>query len=1257
MKLYLIRHAETVDNVAHRLAGIKDSPLTNHGALQITRLGRYFASQNIKFSHIFSSDLSRAVLTAEGLSAHQPELSPVLLPSLRERDFGSFEGTKWHSTWESSIVPKQPESEASMRQRANAFLNDYLLPLLLAGEEAGDEVVVAVVSHGLLLRSLWRALLACFPPSDVRIVGDADISAFNPFWANTGYLEVLVRPKLSPSVGDSEMPILEFSLRSMDHSSKMESIVTLLLLSPVLAAGSLHARIDNGLAKTPQMGYVTPAEGYRYVTTDCGWSVADRLPNGTLTWNETLFPSGFPAMGEYLHGLGLLFGVYGDAGILLCGSPPDQAGSLNHEQQDAQTFADWGADSLKYDNCYSDAATGYPNVNYEPSTSPQSRYEIMSNALLHVGRPILFQICEWGVDFPALWAPELGNSWRIGNDIIPAWRSIFRTLNQAVPNTPFAGPGQWPDLDMLFVGNGVFSLPEEQTHFSLWAILKSPLTIGAALKDDKTSINPASLEVLKQKDVIGYNQDALGVSANLKRRWSDEGYEVWSGPLSGNRTVVALINWQNVSRDLTLDLPDAGLQYAQVVKNIWGKSVARDVRTSYTANVAGHGTMLLELQGTVPSGSYPAKIFAKSKGQTTTFESIYGVTTSANYTLAITFVRPSTETVTITTSSGQTVSTSGKPTRIALTAGSNTITIRHKTPIESIQVTPPTGTYYANTVFNVTGSAQHTTCGSGCSPVGSKIGYLSPDSNAYTSIPVITPGSKYLEIDYINNDVAFSSSWGWGSNSRNLTVSVNDGAPVRLEVPLSGRHSELFSPGKGWWDSATLGVLTSGWKTGENKVVFGNEGGEDGFQTYAADFVDNNELASIQLEASPPPPGNVFPAIERWNHPKSNIYKTLATFWCFLVMGANDAAYGPLIPYLEQHYSLTYTIVSLVFLSPLGGYILAALTNNHIHLRLGRRGVAIIAPSCHILSYIINCLHPPYPLLVVSFVFAGFGTGLADSGWNAWVGNMADANQVLGLLHGFYGAGAVLAPLVATALVTKIGCAAIELATSVYCFWDDTGAVFRRDTQQHSTPGGGGGGGSGLRKALFTKRAGRITWVCSVFLLLYVGVEVALGGWIVTFMMRVRHGEPFASGMAATGFWLGITVGRVVLGFVTPRIGEKLAITIYLVSSIAFGLILWLVPNFYVSSVAVSIQGFFLGPLFPAVVVVATKLLPRGLHVSAIGFASAFGAGGGSVLPFAVGAIAQAKGVKVLQPFAIGLLGAILGLWMGLPKIPAEHET
>lgn len=181
----------------------------------------------------------------------------------------------------------------------------------------------------------------------------------------------------------------------------------------------------------------------------------------------------------------------------------------DHENQDATTFAAWGIDALKCtvcilaspdqyrlidlldDNCFSDASTGYPNVQYTPSTSPQARYANMTNALGQ-HRPVLFQICEWGVDFPALWAPSLGQTWRIGNDIIPAWRAIFRTLNQAVPNTVFAGPSQWPDLDMLEIGTDVLTTAEEQTHFSMWAILKSPLTIGGALKDEVTSISEAA---------------------------------------------------------------------------------------------------------------------------------------------------------------------------------------------------------------------------------------------------------------------------------------------------------------------------------------------------------------------------------------------------------------------------------------------------------------------------------------------------------------------------------------------------------------------------------------------------------------------------------------------------------------------------------------------------------------------------------------------------------------------------------------------
>lgn len=112
-------------------------------------------------------------------------------------------------------------------------------------------------------------------------------------------------------------------------------------------------------------------------------------------------------------------------------------------------------------------------------------------------------------------------------------------------------------------------------------------------------------------------------------------------------------------------------------------------------------------------------------------------------------------------------------------------------------------------------------------------------------------------------------------------------------------------------------------------------------------------------------------------------------------------------------------MVSLVFLSPLVGYVLAALLNHKIHTTFGQRGVALVAPGCHLISYVVNCVHPPYPVLVISFIFAGFGNGLEDSAWNAWIGSMANANELLGLLHGVYGAGAVLSPLAVTSIITK----------------------------------------------------------------------------------------------------------------------------------------------------------------------------------------------------------------------------------------------
>ena len=166
---------------------------------------------------------------------------------------------------------------------------------------------------------------------------------------------------------------------------------------------------------------------------------------------------------------------------------------------------------------------------------------------------------------------------------------------------------------MLEIGNHVFTEAEEKTHFSLWAIIKSPLIIGAALKDTYTSIPATSLAIMKNKDVIGYNQDSLGVAASFVRRWTEEGYEIWAGPLSGNRTVAALINNLNTARTLNFDLATVGIQKAGVMKDVWHNYTAKHILGSYTGvPIEAHGTLLLEFGETTPAGHYDSTSMAIS---------------------------------------------------------------------------------------------------------------------------------------------------------------------------------------------------------------------------------------------------------------------------------------------------------------------------------------------------------------------------------------------------------------------------------------------------------------------------------------------------------------------------------------------------------------------------------------------------------------------------------------------------------------------
>ncbi|KIW68574.1 hypothetical protein PV04_04512 [Phialophora macrospora] len=416
--------------------------------------------------------------------------------------------------------------------------------------------------------------------------------------------------------------------------------------------------------------------------------------------------------------------------------------------------------------------------------------------------------------------------------------------------------------------------------------------------------------------------------------------------------------------------------------------------------------------------------------------------------------------------------------------------------------------------------------------------------------------------------------------------------------------------------------------------------------------VSSDEEDNIRDDVDPPT--DAQPVVQRWNEPKGNIARLGCAFFSFIVTGMNDGAVGALIPYLETYYHLSYTTVSLIFLTPFAGYSLAAFTNASLHSRLGQRGIVILAPLCHIVTYAILSAHPPFPVLVIINTISGFGNGLTDACFCAWIGVMDKANAVQGCLHSCYSLGALFAPLIATSMVVHAklpwytfyyvmaGASALELVGLTVSFWRKTGKVYRLENPRENEAKGGR-----TKEALKSK----ITWICSLFFFTYMGVEVGLGGWIVTFMLRVRSASPSASGYSGTGFWTGMALGRASLGFVTERFGERICISIYLASCLALQLVFWLVPKFIVSAVAVAFLGFFLGPMFPGGVMMAAKLLPKHIHVSAIGFAMAIGGTGGTVFPFVIGAIASSKGVKVLQPIILALLIVLLGLWLSFPRL------
>ncbi|XP_015883839.3 alpha-galactosidase isoform X2 [Ziziphus jujuba] len=353
--------------------------------------------------------------------------------------------------------------------------------------------------------------------------------------------------------------------------------------------------LANGLALTPQMGWNSwnhfhcnidekliretadamvstglSSMGYQYINLDDCWAELNRDSQGNLVPKSSTFPSGIKALADYVHSKGLKFGIYSDAGTQTCSKT--MPGSLGHEGQDAKTFASWGVDYLKYDNCF------------DTGTSPKERYPVMSKALLNSARSIFFSLCEWGQEDPATWAPGIGNSWRTTGDIEDNWNSMISRADENDKWASYAGPGGWNDPDMLEVGNGGMTTKEYRAHFSIWALAKAPLLIGCDIR----AIDNVTLSLFTNKKVIAVNQDKLGIQGKKVKKKED--LEVWAGPLSGNRTAVVLWNRGPSKALVTAYWSDIGLKQTTVVKanDLWTNSVQSSVKKKLSADLESH---------------------------------------------------------------------------------------------------------------------------------------------------------------------------------------------------------------------------------------------------------------------------------------------------------------------------------------------------------------------------------------------------------------------------------------------------------------------------------------------------------------------------------------------------------------------------------------------------------------------------------------------------------------------------------------------
>ncbi len=345
---------------------------------------------------------------------------------------------------------------------------------------------------------------------------------------------------------------------------------------------SAQALLDKGLADY----------GYCYMNIDDGWEAEKRNPDGTIAVNEK-FPS-MKALGDWLHERGLKFGIYSSPGDYTCGG---YLGSIDHEQQDAESYNSWGIDYLKYDWC------GYGRAHAKEKDKGVASYVrpylLMQKFLRDQPRDIFYSLCQYGMADVWEWGRFVdANSWRTTGDIFDSWGSMYDIgFKRQAGLAPYAAPGHWNDPDMLIVGKVGWSsnlrdsrlTPDEQyTHITLWTLLAANMLIGC----DIAQMDDFTIGLLCNNEVNAINQDILGKQADRELKQGD--IEVWTRPLADGGTAIGVFNVGDTDQQVDIKALVSAVAKAKTVRDLWRQ---KDLSAGeLTCTIPTHGCRYLKVK-------------------------------------------------------------------------------------------------------------------------------------------------------------------------------------------------------------------------------------------------------------------------------------------------------------------------------------------------------------------------------------------------------------------------------------------------------------------------------------------------------------------------------------------------------------------------------------------------------------------------------------------------------------------------------------